>query len=113
MISTLKNWPRLLKLFVLTSSILCVAYGSTLLFLMLRQRHLIYRPQPQLSMLPNAADFRLPYDDVWIPISGSQERLYGWWIPSASPQEQYAVLANEPRQVLSSPLPASCCISVA
>lgn len=103
MLSTLKRRPRLLKAFVLTSSILCVAYSSILLFLALRQRHLIYRPQPQLSMLPNAADFRLPYEDAWIPIAGSQERLHGWWIPSASPQEQYAVLANEPAQVLSSP----------
>ncbi|WP_228055936.1 alpha/beta hydrolase [Lusitaniella coriacea] len=54
-------------------------------------------------MLPSASDFNLPYEDVWIPIAGSQERLHGWWIPSASPQEKFSVVSDEPRQILKSP----------
>ncbi|WP_017298596.1 alpha/beta hydrolase [Nodosilinea nodulosa] len=91
---------RYLLIFV---GVLGMAYISLLLLLTFRQRHLIYRPRPDLSMLPSAADFGLPYEDVWIPIPKSTDTIHGWWIQSASPQEQYAILPQEPVQVLKSP----------
>lgn len=54
-------------------------------------------------MLPNSLDFKLPYQDVWIPIAGSQERLNGWWIPASSQQEKFIPLPNEPANILTSP----------
>ena len=80
-----------------------LAYLSACLFLISRQRQLIYRPQPELSMLPSAPEFNLPYEDVWIPIADSEEKLNGWWIPAPLPQEKYAVLEGEPAQILKSP----------
>jgi len=53
--------------------------------------------------LPSAPDFNLPYQDVWIPIPGSQEKLHGWWIPFTSPQEKFSINPNEPTQILKSP----------
>lgn len=82
---------------------LALAYVSTGLLLALRQRHLIYRPAPELSMQPDAPDFNLPYEEVWIPIAGSQERLHGWWIPTPTPPETFAVLPEEPTNILASP----------
>ena len=82
---------------------LALTYVSTGLLLALRQRHLIYRPAPELSMQPDAPDFNLPYEEVWIPIAGSQERLHGWWIPTPTPQENFAVLPEEPTNILASP----------
>ena len=54
-------------------------------------------------MLPNSPSFKIPYKDVWIPITGSEEQLHGWWIQSASPQKRFSFIANEPRQILKSP----------
>jgi uncharacterized protein len=62
-------------------------------------------------MLPSAAEFHLPYEDVWIsftkcglcPIEHSQEKLHGWWIPNPAPSEKVAILPNEPSQILRSP----------
>ncbi|MBD0268844.1 MAG: alpha/beta fold hydrolase [Cyanobacteria bacterium Co-bin8] len=82
-------------------SLVGFTYASTCFFLLVWQRHLIYRPKPELSMVPGAAAFNMPYEDVWVPIAGSQG-LHGWWIPAASPQESFSVLANEPAQVLPS-----------
>lgn len=93
------RWQRLLT-FV---SILGFAYISACFFLLFRQRYLIYHPQPEFSMLPSSPSFNIPYKDVWIPITGSQEQLHAWWIPSASPQEKFSVISNEPMQILKSP----------
>jgi hypothetical protein len=84
-------------------AVLAFAYGSTCLFLFSQQRQLIYRPDSKLSMLPNASAFKLPYQDVWISIAGSQDRLHGWWIPAATRQEKFAPLPNEPTNVLTTP----------
>lgn len=83
--------------------IIAFAYLSVCLFLLLRQRHLIYRPYPKLSLLPSASAFKLPYEDVWIPIPGSREKLHGWWIPATSPKEKFSIIPNEPVQILKTP----------
>ncbi|MGD2180467.1 alpha/beta hydrolase [Lusitaniella coriacea] len=98
-----KKHPHRWQSLLAVASVLGLAYLSVFLFLLVWQRRLIYRPQPELSMLPSASDFNLPYEDVWMPIAGSQERLHGWWIPSASPQEKFSVVSDEPRQILKSP----------
>ena len=79
-----------------------LSYLFFCLFLFVRQRHLIYRPRPELSLQPSSPDFELAYQDVWIPIENTSEQLHGWWLP-AVPGEQVTILPDEPRQVLSSP----------
>lgn len=54
-------------------------------------------------MLPSASAFNLPYEDVWIPIAGSRERLQGWWVPNARQQAKFSVISNEPTQILKFP----------
>lgn len=54
-------------------------------------------------MRPDASDFNLPYEDIWIPISGSQARLHGWWIPAPTQDENSVLLADEPANILTSP----------
>ncbi len=88
-------------MFVVSS--VTIAYISTCILLFLGQRYLLYRPKPELAMLPNATAFNLPYEDVWIPIAGSHDRLHGWWIPSPSKHDRYAVIPGEPANVLSAP----------
>lgn len=103
MINGLEKRPYRWRNVLIVLSILGLAYLSACLFLLFRQRHLIYRPHPELSLLPSAPAFNLPYEDVWIPISGSKERLHGWWIPAASPGTKFSVIPNEPAQILKTP----------
>ena len=94
-----RQWRSLLA----PIGILGLFYLSICLFLFFRQRHLIYRPRLAFSMLPSASHFNLPYEDVWMPIAHSKERLHGWWIPSPSPQEKFFVVRDEPMQIVKSP----------
>jgi alpha-beta hydrolase superfamily lysophospholipase len=95
------KWRRFLL--IASVGILGFSYISACIFLRFQQRYFIYRPHSEYSTLPNASDFNLPYNDVWIPIPGSQEKLHGWWIPSTQPQEIFSVIPNEPTQILKSP----------
>ncbi|MFK8184897.1 MAG: alpha/beta hydrolase [Phormidesmis sp.] len=70
------------------------------MFLYFRQRQLIYRPAPELSLLPSTPDFDMPYQDVWIAIGNDQ--IHSWWIP-ADESQRFSVLDNEPAHVLSQP----------
>ncbi|MEL6469747.1 MAG: alpha/beta fold hydrolase [Cyanobacteria bacterium J06623_4] len=88
---------------VVVIAMLLAAYLSTCLFLRIRQRKLIYRPAEELSLQPDDSAFNLPYEDVWIPVSGSSERLHGWWIPAPAERENFIVLPNEPSDILASP----------
>ncbi|MBW4422864.1 MAG: hypothetical protein KME13_27430 [Myxacorys californica WJT36-NPBG1] len=85
------------------TAVLALAYLSTCLFLLVWQRSLIYRPALELSLRPDASDFNLPYEDASIPISGSQARLHGWWIPASAKSENVVLLPNEPTNILTSP----------
>ncbi|MBL1176520.1 alpha/beta hydrolase [Pantanalinema sp. GBBB05] len=89
--------------FLLVVILLLIAYFSTCLWLFLRQRDLIYRPSSQLAMLPSASAFNLPYQDIWVPIARSHSRLHAWWIPAPSRQEKFALLPNEPINILTTP----------
>jgi alpha-beta hydrolase superfamily lysophospholipase len=79
-----------------------ITYTSTVILLAWRQRQLIYRPRTELSMRPDDADFGLSYEDIWIPVAESGDRLHGWWLPATSATE-YVILPDEPHQVLPSP----------
>ena len=104
MTSKLKQYSSKPKQFLIVgASVLVLTYLSTCLLLLLRQRHLIYRPAAELSQQPDAPDFNLPYEDVWIPIPNSQAQLHGWWIPAPAQQENFVVLPDEPKNVLISP----------
>lgn len=99
------------KLFVAIASILTFTYATFCLFLFARQRHFIYRPKAESALLPSASAFNLPYEDVWISIANSNEKLHGWWIPAPSVGEEYQAIrngsaslrANEPINILKSP----------
>ncbi|MGG6241748.1 alpha/beta hydrolase [Nodosilinea sp. AN01ver1] len=91
------------RLLTVVTVVFALVYLSTCLFLLVRQRHLIYRPALELSLHPDASDFNLPYEDAWIPISDSQARLHAWWIPAPTKQENFVPLKDEPTNILTSP----------
>ncbi|MBD1823848.1 alpha/beta fold hydrolase [Cyanobacteria bacterium FACHB-DQ100] len=86
--------------FAIALSVLSIAYLSACLLLFILQRYLIYRPSSQIAMLPSASEFKMPYREVWIPVG--HDRIYGWWIPAPSNQEQFMPIANEPTRILKS-----------
>jgi uncharacterized protein len=89
---------------LLTSlGVIAIAYISTCLFLFVRQRYLIFRPTPQILTLPSSPDFFLPYKDVRLPITDSNEYIHGWWIPAPLPKERLSLIPNEPVKILKSP----------
>ena len=56
-------------------------YAGLCGFLWFDQEHFIFFPSSVVSMTPAA--FRIPFEDVWIPVgSSAKEKLHGWWIPS-------------------------------
>ncbi|MEM6520310.1 MAG: hypothetical protein AAF892_08615, partial [Cyanobacteria bacterium P01_D01_bin.71] len=79
---------------------LSILYALAIAYITARQRHLIYRPRPELSLLPDHPDFGLTYEDVWIPVGESGHRLHGWWLPATA--EDSVVLPDEPAQILPS-----------
>lgn len=81
-----------------------IFYTSFSLYLFLQQRHLIFRPKPELEILPNSADFNLPYQKVRIPITNNKnEYLDGWWFDEPRSPEKINLIPNEPVNILSSP----------
>ena len=57
-------------------------YAGLCGFLWFDQQHFIFFPSTGQSRLTPAA-FRIPFEDVWIPVSSSpEEKLHGWWIPN-------------------------------
>lgn len=83
--------------------LLTFTYAAFCLFLFARQRHFIYRPKAETALLPSAPAFDLPYEDVWISIADSSEKLHGWWIPAPSVGEEYRAIENEPSNILKTP----------
>lgn len=55
------------------------AYAGACVFLWLKQRELIFEPSREVAQTP--ADLGLEYEDVSVPIPGSDDaRLHGWWL---------------------------------
>jgi uncharacterized protein len=90
------------KLIFAIATSIAIAYSFSCLFLFVRQRQLIFRPSEKISVLPSDPDFKLPYEDVWISLSGKQ-RLHGWWIPAPSSGEKFAPIPNEPAKIIKTP----------
>jgi uncharacterized protein len=81
---------------------LVIAYISGCLFLFLRQRHLIFRPSYKILELPSSSDFKMPYQEVQIPVANSGQYLHSWWIPAPADKEQFYTIPNEPAKVIKS-----------
>jgi len=90
------------RLLLTILGVLGVAYIGACLFLFVRQRYLVFHSSHQILTLPNSLNFKLPYENVRIPVSGTDARLHGGWISAPSPQEQ-AAIPNEPVSILKSP----------
>jgi pimeloyl-ACP methyl ester carboxylesterase len=57
-------------------------YAALCGFLWFDQEHFIFFPSTDQSVLTPSA-FRIPFEDVWIPVPSSpEEKLHGWWIPN-------------------------------
>ncbi|PSP16663.1 MAG: phospholipase [Cyanobacteria bacterium QS_8_64_29] len=57
-------------------------YALICLVLWAWQPHLIFKPTRSLERTP--ADAGASYEQVWVPLEETGERLYGWWLPSAA-----------------------------
>ncbi len=68
----------------------------------MQQRQLIYKPNSEITRLPSDPDYRLPYEDIRIAITGSNEKIHGWWFPAPALNELPS-LPKEPSHVLKSP----------
>lgn len=90
--------PR--KAMLVVAMAFLLTYGAICSFLFFCQRQLIYRPQSALSLLPSDSDFKLDYEDVWIPIAG--ETIHGWWMP-AEAEQPFSILPNDPINILAEP----------
>jgi hypothetical protein len=66
---------------------LTLSYIAMCLFLFARQRYLIFNPSQQLLKLPSDSEFKMPYENAWISVPGTQDKIHGWWIPPAPLKE--------------------------
>jgi alpha-beta hydrolase superfamily lysophospholipase len=78
------------------------AYTSGCLFLFFRQRHFIFRPSSKILALPSSSDFKMPYQEVQIPVANSEQYLHSWWVPAPADREQFYPIPNEPAKVIKS-----------
>ena len=79
--------------------ILGISYLAVCGLLFAGQRRLIFRPSVRHETLPN--DLGIQYQEVWISVGQTGERLHGWWIPMGD--ENYRPLKNEPSHLLPTP----------
>jgi uncharacterized protein len=70
-------------------------------YLFVKQRQVIYYPTKALYSNPAAPEYRIPYEDVAIPIGN--QTLTGWWLPAPTPSEPLDGLPGEPQRILSRP----------
>ncbi len=81
---------------------LAIAYGLTCGWLWAFQRQLIFHPKSTLLHSPADPGFKLPYQEITIPVPHSADQLRGWWIPGPG-AEAIVTLPQEPAKVLKSP----------
>lgn len=71
------------KAIVILGTLLLIVYTSACLFLLIRQKQMIFTPTYNNSG-DTPSKFNLAYEEVWIPVdinSQSQDKLHGWFIP--------------------------------
>lgn len=59
-----------------------IAYMAAFLFLRWQQKRFIFKPSPEVAVTPTVFD--LPYEEVWLSVSTSEEareKIHGWWCP--------------------------------
>lgn len=79
------NFFPVLKWFLIVGVVLAIAYIGICILLVLVQRRFIFLPSSVIEMTPE--NVRLPYEDVWLPVStknGKLEQIHGWWMPANS-----------------------------
>jgi uncharacterized protein len=62
----------------------CCSYLAACFSLYYSQRYLIFSPKETFAILPDAPRLGLSYQEVWIPVAKSSERLNAWWIEAKS-----------------------------
>ncbi len=76
---------NLFKIGIITiGALLIIVYIAICLFLLIRQRRMIFTPSYSESE-ENPSSLNLDYEEVWIAVesnSSSQDKLHGWFIPS-------------------------------
>jgi pimeloyl-ACP methyl ester carboxylesterase len=68
----------------ISGSILLAVYIATCVFLLIRQRQMIFTPT-YVDSKDNPSKLNLDYEEVWIPVdsnSKNQDKLHGWFIPA-------------------------------
>lgn len=70
---------------LIVAGFIAIAYALVCTSVLLLQNRLMFCPASVIENTP--ADFGLPYEEVWLPIStkGKVEKIHSWWIPSDSP----------------------------
>jgi uncharacterized protein len=70
--------------------IVVIGYLAICLLLFIKQPRFIFFPSSVVERTPEF--FRLPYEDVWLPVTENSEAkvIHGWWIPA--PQADAPVL---------------------
>lgn len=84
-------------------TILALTYPCMCLFLVLRQRNLIFNPSYQTFKLPSDSEFKMPYENAWIPVPGTQSKIHGWWIPPANLENRYPIAQRRSPRDTNSP----------
>jgi pimeloyl-ACP methyl ester carboxylesterase len=77
----------MLKLLYIWVGVLAIAYFTACLYLLLQQKYFIFKPLFVIRTTPAA--FNLDYQDVWLPIESSGEKIsqiHGWWVPASKPE---------------------------
>ncbi|NEP52987.1 MAG: alpha/beta hydrolase [Moorea sp. SIO3C2] len=73
---------------LIVAGFIAIAYALVCTSVLLLQNRLIFCPASVIENTP--ADFGLPYEEVWLPISnkGKVDKIHSWWIPSDSPDSK-------------------------
>lgn len=93
---------KLIKLSFLKNILLSVGmvYFASCLFLYLRQDNLIFKPSKAIHSHPEERDFNFRYEDVWISVPNSQNKIHGWWFSASANSETMKLIPNEPYNVV-------------
>jgi hypothetical protein len=80
---------RLRSLLAGTLGLLALAYVGASAYVWHSQRWWVFWPEKEIEATP--ADFRLAYQDVYLPVGhegegGAAARIHGWWIPQPDPR---------------------------
>ena len=78
-----KRRPPILILLSL-AALLIAGYGGASWYLWAKQRELIFFPSREVQRTPGA--LQLQYEEVWLPVPGSESTsMNGWWLRSDDP----------------------------